>query len=282
MSGVYGLSTSAFRHIREAFHRGSGIDLPESKRQLVAGRLYCRLKALGLPDFDAYVALLQQPEQALERQCMVDLLTTNETYFFREPEHFRYLAAQILPTLRQRPVRVWCAAASTGEEPYSLAMLLQDKLGDGGWSLLASDLSTRVLGRASQGLYPLQRLELLPQEYLKRFCLRGTGDYEGQLLIRRELREKVRFCQHNLLDSAADLGQFDIIFLRNVLIYFNGATRHQVIQQVLRQLRPGGWLIIGHSESLQGVQSPVQLVRPSVYRLPASLAAVRADLRGVA
>ena len=92
----------------------------------------------------------------------------------------------------------------------------------------------------------------------------------------------MRFCQHNLLDSAADLGQFDIIFLRNVLIYFNGATRHQVIQQVLRQLRPGGWLIIGHSESLQGVQSPVQLVRPSVYRLPASLAAVRADLRGVA
>ncbi len=114
---------------------------------------------------------------------MVDLLTTNETYFFREPEHFRYLAAQILPTLRQRPVRVWCAAASTGEEPYSLAMLLQDKLGDGGWSLLASDLSTRVLGRASQGLYPLQRLELLPQEYLKRFCLRGTGDYEASCLF---------------------------------------------------------------------------------------------------
>ena len=275
---VQGLGLDAFQRIRAAFRRASGIDLPENKRQLVAGRLFGHLKELGLSDYDAYITLLGQPERAAERQRMVDLLTTNETYFFREPEHFRYLVGQILPALARRPVRVWCAAASSGEEPYSLAMLLQDRLGDGGWSLLASDLSTRVLERASRGLYPLQRLELLPPEYLKRFCLRGTGEYEGQLLIRRELRERVRFCQHNLLDSAADLGLFDVIFLRNVLIYFNGATRAQVIEQVLRQLRPGGWLIIGHSESLQGVNTALQLVRPSIYRLPM----VQARLSGVA
>lgn len=282
MSGVYGLSLGAYQQLREAFRRASGIDLPESKRQLIAGRLHGRLKALGLPDYDAYVELLAQPNQAAERQRMIDLLTTNETYFFREPEHFRYLAAEILPKLPRRPVRVWCAAASSGEEPYSLAMLLQDKLGDGGWSLLASDLSTRVLERASQGLYPLQRTDLLPPEYLKRFCLRGTGDYDGHLLIRRELRDRVRFCQHNLLHSAADLGQFDIIFLRNVLIYFNGATRQQVIDRVQRQLRPGGWLVIGHSESLQGVQNALQLVRPSVYRVPAYFAGAPVELSGVA
>lgn len=278
MSGVYGLSDQAFQRIRELFQRSSGIDLPPSKRHLVAGRLHVRLKALGLPDFDAYYALVCQPEQSAERQNLIDRLTTNETYFFREPAHFRYLAEQILPTLRQRPVRVWCAASSSGEEAYSLAMLLQDQLGDGGWSLLASDLSTQMLARASQGLYPLQRIELLPPLFLKRFCLRGTGDYQGQLLIRRELRERVRFCQHNLLDSAADLGHFDIIFLRNVLIYFNNATKRRVIEQVSRQLRPGGWLVISHSESLQGVQGELHLVRPSIYRRPAA----QTDLRGVA
>lgn len=280
MASGYVLSEGAFASLRAAFRQKSGIDLPESKRQLVAGRLHGRLKALGLPDYDAYVRLLQQPEQRAEQQRMVDLLTTNETYFFREPEHFRYLAAHILPAIRHRPVRVWCGAASTGEEPYSLAMLLQDRLGAGGWSILASDLSTRVLERACEGLYSLQRLELMPPEYLKRFCLRGTGEYEGHLLIRRELRERVRFCQHNLLDSAADLGQFDIIFLRNVLIYFDGATRHKVIERVLRQLRPGGWLVIGHSESLQGVRSELHMMRPSIYRLPAS--SVCNGLRGVA
>lgn len=276
--GVYGLGPDAFQRIREAFRRASGIDLPENKRQLVAGRLFSHLKELGLADYDTYITLLLRPERSAERQRMVDLLTTNETYFFREPEHFRYLAEQLLPMLARRPIRAWCAAASSGEEPYSLAMVLQDRLGDGGWSLLASDLSTRVLERASQGLYPLQRLDLLPPEYLKRFCLRGTGEYHGHLLIRRELRERVRFCQHNLLDSAADLGMFDVIFLRNVLIYFNGATRSQVIERVLRQLRPGGWLIVGHSESLQGVNSALQLVRPSVYRLPMA----QARLSGVA
>lgn len=275
MAGGYRLSSAAFQCLREAFRQASGIDLPESKRQLVAGRLHNRLVALGLPDYDGYAALIRQPEQAAERQRMVDLLTTNETYFFREPEHFRFLAGQILPALAQRPIRVWCAAASSGEEPYSLAMLLQDKLGDSGWSLLASDLSTRMLERAACGLYPLQRLDLLPDEYLKRFCLRGIGEYEGHLLVRRELRERVRFCHHNLLDSAADLGLFDVIFLRNVLIYFNGATRQRVIQQVARQLRPGGWLVVGHSESLQGVTGGLQLVRPSIYRRPAhSLPAV--------
>ena len=268
MAGVYSISDQAFARIRELFHRSSGIDLPENKRQLIAGRLHNRLQALGLPSYDAYFELVSRPDQAAERQCLIDLLTTNETYFFREPAHFRYLAEHILPSLQRRPVRVWCAAASTGEEPYSLAMLLQDTLGNGGWSLLASDLSTRVLQRTAQGVYALQRMEHMPPEYLRRFCLRGTGEHEGQMLIRRELRERVQVCQHNLLDSAAELGQFDVIFLRNVLIYFDAKVKQRVVNHLLRQLRPGGWLVIGHSETLYGTQNDLQLVRPSIYRMP--------------
>lgn len=263
------LSDQAFRQIRAFFHRESGIDLPENKRHLVAGRLRSRVATLKLDSYDAYFELIGQPDQAKERQCLIDRLTTNETFFFREPKHFELLAQSILPSLTQRPLRLWCAAASTGEEPYSLAMLLSDQLGPKGWELVASDLSTQALAAAAQGLYPMQRIELLPADYLKRFCQRGTGEYQGQLLIRRELREKVQLLQHNLMDSAAALGMFDVIFLRNVLIYFNPKSKQQAIDRLVSQLRPGGWLIVSHSESLYGTRSDLQMITPSVYRRPA-------------
>lgn len=271
MTPQLALSDQAFRQIRELFHRESGIDLPENKRHLVAGRLRSRVVALKLASYDAYFELIGKPDQAKERQCLIDRLTTNETFFFREPKHFELLAQRILPTLPQRPVRLWCAAASTGEEPYSLAMLLSDQLGARGWELVASDLSTQALAAAAQGLYPMQRIELLPQDYLKRFCQRGTGEYQGQLLIRRELREKVQLRQHNLMHSAAALGMFDVIFLRNVLIYFNAKSKQQAIDRLVKQLRPGGWLVISHSESLYGTHSDLEMISPSVYRRPATL-----------
>jgi chemotaxis protein methyltransferase CheR len=264
------LSDLAYKRIRQFFFRHSGIDLPESKRHLVAGRLRSRVLSLGLGCYEAYFKLVSQPEQAQERQLMIDVLTTNETYFFREPQHFKLLAEQILPSLAGRKPRVWCAAASSGEEPYSLAMLLSDKLGLDGWELVASDLSTRTLARAKIGVYPMQRLELFPERYLKAYCRRGVGEYEGQMMIRPELRERVQLCQHNLLEPAGRLGQFDVIFLRNVLIYFNLETKGRVLKQLLQQLKPGGWLVIGHAESLHGLNTPLQPVRPSVFRLPST------------
>lgn len=262
------LSDLAFRRIRQFFFRHSGIDLPESKRHLVAGRLRGRLASLGLDCYEAYFALIGQADQAAERQFLIDALTTNETYFFREPQHFQLLAREILPSLAGRRPRLWCAAASSGEEPYSLAMVLSDQLGLDNWELLASDLSSRTLQRAASGLYPMQRLEQFPDAYLKRFCLKGHGEYAGQLLIRRELRERVQLRQHNLMDSARDLGKFDVIFLRNVMIYFNLEVKRRVMAQLLPQLNPGGWLILGHAESLFGVDTPLIPISPSVFRLP--------------
>lgn len=269
------LSDLAFRRIRQFFFRHSGIDLPESKRHLVAGRLRGRLASLGLDCYEAYFALIGQADQAAERQFLIDALTTNETYFFREPQHFQLLAREILPSLAGRRPRLWCAAASSGEEPYSLAMVLSDQLGLDNWELLASDLSSRTLQRAASGLYPMQRLEQFPEAYLKRFCLKGHGEYAGQLLIRRELRERVQLRQHNLMDSARDLGKFDVIFLRNVMIYFNLEVKRRVMAQLLPQLNPGGWLILGHAESLFGVDTPLIPISPSVFRLPKTPAPLR-------
>lgn len=147
-------------------------------------------------------------------------------------------------------------------------MVLSDQLGPDNWELLASDLSSRTLQRAASGLYPMQRLEQFPDAYLKRFCLKGHGEYAGQLLIRRELRERVQLRQHNLMDSARDLGKFDVIFLRNVMIYFNLEVKRRVMAQLLPQLNPGGWLILGHAESLFGVDTPLIPISPSVFRLP--------------
>ena len=261
------LSDQAYRKIRRFFFEQSGIDLPENKRHLVEGRLRNRLLTLGFECYGAYFEHVMRPDQSHERQLLIDILTTNETYFFREPQHFKLLSEQILPSLPAAP-RIWCAAASSGEEPYSLAMLLADKALNKPWDLLATDLSRRILARAERGLYAMQRLELMPADYLKRFCLRGTGDYEGYFLVRPEIRERVSFRQHNLLDSPALLGRFDVIFLRNVLIYFSQATKQKVLDLVLGQLKPGGWLIVGHAESLHGLNLNLEQIRPSVFRSP--------------
>lgn len=269
MNNPLSLSDVAFQNIRQFFFRHSGIDLPESKRHLIAGRLRSRLVSLGLDCYERYFERVCQSDQSLERQYLIDVLTTNETYFFREPQHFKLLAEKILPGLHGQPPRIWCAAASSGEEPYSLAMLLADQLGLNGWELIASDLSSRTLQQAVNGLYSTQRLELLPERYLKTWCKRGLGAYHGQMLVRRELRERVDFQQHNLLHCAHHLGQFDVIFLRNVLIYFNQDTKQQVLNRLMAQLKPGGWLVIGHAESLHGIQTPLQQIRPSLFYRPA-------------
>jgi chemotaxis protein methyltransferase CheR len=262
------LSPVAFRKIQTFFQQHSGIFIAEHKQQLIITRLRSHMLALGFKEFDSYANYLLNAATPAERTHVVDLLTTNETYFFREPEHFKHLANLILPSLPNRPLRMWCAAASSGEEPYSLAMSLNESLGAQGWELTASDLSVRMLETAKQGLYRMQRLEQMPSDYLKKYCRRGTGPYDGMFMVDSELRQQVNFVQHNLLDSAANLGQFDIIFVRNVLIYFDSDVKKQVLRNLYAQLRPGGWLVTSHSESLLGLDTQLQLVRPSIYRRP--------------
>jgi chemotaxis protein methyltransferase CheR len=160
---------------------------------------------------------------------------------------------------------VWSAACSSGEEVYSLAMLLDDELGDA-WDILGSDISTRMLKRAQSGHYPLERTQHIPPAYLKRYCLRGFGAHEGTLLVDRKLRARVRFAHINLNETLPLIGTFDVVLLRNVMIYFNAETKREVVARVLGQLVPGGTLFIGHSESLNDISDAVQAVAPSVYR----------------
>lgn len=260
------LSNTAFKRIQRFFQKHSGILIQEHKQQLVISRLRAHMLALGFRDFDTYSIHLVDNASHEERTQFVDLLTTNETYFFREPDHFAQLGQMVLPNIKHRPVRVWCAAASTGEEPYSLAMTLNELLGPIGWELTASDLSARVLETAQQGLYRMHRIELMPPGYLKKYCRRGVGPYEGMFMVDPELRKRVNFVQHNLLGKATELGKFDIIFLRNVLIYFDVEVKSQVLHNLYAQMNPDAWLVTSHSESLIGLNTPLTSVRPSLYR----------------
>jgi len=244
----------------------AGISLSASKKALVCGRLSKRLQQRRLASFGEYFRLLESGRDPAEVQTAIDLLTTNETYFFREPKHFDLLREQARAARSSAgPFRVWSAACSSGEEAYSIAMVLADVLEPHPWEIVASDLSTRVLQRARIGHYPMTRTQHIPQPYLRRFCLKGVGAQDGTLLIERALRSRLSFMQVNLNASLPQLGLFDVIFLRNVMIYFNLETKRQVAARVLGALKPGGYFLIGHSESLNDVSAAVRQIAPSIY-----------------
>ncbi|WP_404298920.1 CheR family methyltransferase [Alicycliphilus denitrificans] len=264
------ITDKEFARFQGLIYEIAGISLADSKKVLLVGRLGKRLRALQLKSFGQYHDVVASGKDPQERQTMVDLLTTNETYFFREQAHFDYLRGAIVP---QHPPRqsfdVWSAAASTGEEIYTLAMVLADCLGvDGAWSILGSDISTQVLATAERGHYWLERTRGLPTEYLHKYCLKGVRSQEGSFLIAPELRRHTRFMQINLNTTLPDIGRFHVVFLRNVMIYFDNDTKREVVARIVQKLHPGGYLIVGHSESLNGISDKVKLVRPTIYRLP--------------
>jgi chemotaxis protein methyltransferase CheR len=261
------LTQSEFQQFQALIYRIAGITMSDAKAPLVGGRLARRLQHYGLRSYGDYFRLLSSSERRDELQVAIDLLTTNETYFFRESKHFDLLRNTILPGLPAgRGARIWSAACSSGEEPYSIAMVLADVLGERPWEILGSDISTRVLERAGAGHYPLARIDDIPPDYLRRFCLKGVGSQQGTLLVERALRARVQFRQINLNAPLPALGEFDVIFLRNVMIYFDVNTKRQVVQRVAAQLRSGGYLLVSHSESLHGIAEGLKLVTPSVYR----------------
>ncbi|HEY6925785.1 MAG TPA: protein-glutamate O-methyltransferase CheR [Steroidobacteraceae bacterium] len=269
MEPLPSLSDREFAQFQRFIYDSAGIALTEAKKLLVTGRLAARLRHYGMDSYGEYFRLLAGGQHPEEVQMAIDLLTTNETYFFREPNHFDFLRAQLQKLVRYaEPVRIWSAAGSTGEEAYSIAMCLEDCLCGRPWSVLASDISVRVLAKARAGHYPMERARNIPLPYLQRFCLRGQGKQENTLLVERGLRNKVQFQQVNLNASLPPLGLFDFVFLRNVLIYFNQETKREVVGRVLRQLRPGGWLLISHTESLYDVGVDVDQIAPSIFRKP--------------
>ena len=264
------LTEHEFTQIQTLLYDIAGINLSPAKKALVTGRLARRLQHYGLSSYSEYFQLLQNAQTRPELQVAIDLLTTNETYFFREPKHFDLLRDTIVPQLLplSRPLRIWSGACSSGEEVYSIAMVLAETLGDRPWEIIGSDISTRMLERARSGHYPLERAEDIPQHYLSRYCLRGVGSQDGTFLIERALRSRVQIQQINLNTTLPRLGDFDVIFLRNVMIYFDQPTKRQVVSRMLPLLRSGGYFLVSHSESLNGVTNALKLVSPSVYRKP--------------
>jgi chemotaxis protein methyltransferase CheR len=260
-----------FSRFQSLLYKLAGIYLAPSKKVLLVGRLTKRLRALELDSFGDYYRLVASGEHPQELQTMVDLLTTNETYFFREPKHFDFLAGEILPQRpRGAPFEIWSAACSSGEEPYTMAMVLAENLGDGPWKIHASDISTQVLERARRGHYPLERAQGIPPALLRKYCLKGVREQAGTFLINRELRSRIQFRQVNLIEPPPAIGPVDVIFLRNVMIYFDQDTKRKVVGNLLTRLKPGGWFIVGHSETLNGIVEADQLKaqRPTIYRKP--------------
>jgi chemotaxis protein methyltransferase CheR len=265
------IDDEAFELLSRLVQRIAGIHLPAPKRTLVEARLGRRVRALGLRSFVEYYQ--QATASEVELTHLIDSICTHETRFFREAGHFTFVRERAIPhwkalTLAQRRparVRAWSAACSTGEEPFSLAMLLTAELPpDFVVEVLATDLSTRVLAQAREGEWSIERAGQIPDEYLKRFMLRGTGEHHGRMRASKLLRERVRFERRNLHEDAGAGGPHDLIFCCNVLIYFTAETRRAVLKRLLGQLAPDGLLFLGSAE-MADPSLPLRKVGPNAY-----------------
>ena len=272
------LSAEAYRTLVALVYQHSHIRIGPDKQPMLANRLRKRLRALGLVSYDDYCAVLRSGQGPDEIEQLVDLISTNHTRFFREPEHFTLLTGRLLPELipqlaaEASSLRIWSAAGSSGEEPYSLAIVLAEFFREHpsvDWRVEASDISHRMLVEAERGIYPLDPRHALPPELLKRYFQRGVGDQDGSCRVKAELRKRVRFQRINLFQAEYPVPREQhVIFCRNVMIYFDPASRATLVHKLTRQLAPGGFLVIGHSESLTGIRHQLESVRQSVFRKP--------------
>jgi chemotaxis protein methyltransferase CheR len=260
-----------FDRVRRLIHARAGIALADSKYDMVYSRLSRRLRALGLAGVGEYLDRLERGG-AGEWQEFTNALTTNLTAFFREPHHFEVLRAHLAMLPRGRPVRIWCAAASTGEEPYSIAITAAELYGrDPPARILATDVDTQVLATAEEGVYPLERVRGLSRERLRRFFRRGTGEREGWCRVAEEPRRLLAFRPLNLLDERWPLrGPLDAIFCRNVMIYFDKPTQRRILEKFAPLLQPDGLLFAGHSESFMHAADLFRPCGRTVYRLAAA------------
>jgi len=266
----FSISDTEMRSICSLIKNYSGITLNHRDKHLVISRLTKRIRLHRLKSFHEYISLLDSRKGYEERSAFVEALTTNETYFFREKEHFNFLSSEAIPQLQQHTgmIRAWSAAASQGQEAYSIAMSLASSLGYIPWEVFGSDINQEVLAMAKEGVYPLERLNFMPGHLLKKYCLRGNGPMKGYLAITPELRQRVKFDTFNLNKPLpTDFQKFDIIFLRNVLIYFDKSTQEAIINNVLSALKPKGYFFIGTSEHIEPKHFGLIQVKKSIFRL---------------
>lgn len=262
------LTAAQFARITDVLHEHAGIRMREGKEGLVRARLTKRLRKLGLPDFDTYLDHIEKDTTRREFAEMIDALTTNKTSFLREASHFDFLRDTVFPTLTG-PVRIWSAGCSSGEEPYTLAMLCNEAFSDiasRDVRILATDISHRVLAQAKAGVYPAETMSDVPAPWLQKYWSRKQ-DPNGRAVFEAEkpLRRLVHFAKLNLMERWPMQGPFDAILCRNVMIYFDKATQQQLVERYWQLLRPGGHLFVGHSESLTGLAHKFRYVQPAVY-----------------
>lgn len=270
------LSESEFARLRDFIYRECGINLSAAKKILLESRLRKRVDHLKLASYSAYCDYVMSPTGAASELIhMIDAVATNKTDFFREPMHFQFMEQVVIPHWLQcrgpsAPFKVWSSACSTGEEPYTIAMVLQNLSVRHGFDyrITASDISTKVLQKAATAVYPEKAVSVIPADMRKKFLLRSKDTGTPTVRIGPTLRSKVEFKRLNLVEDVLGIGPgFDLIFCRNLLIYFDRATQENVLRRLLAKLKPGGYLFIGHSESIYQMDLPLQQLRPTIFQL---------------
>jgi chemotaxis protein methyltransferase CheR len=269
---------SEFDFLRALVYERSRIHLGPDKRELVTARVGKRLRAMEIGTITDYCRFIKSPEAGDELSHLIDAISTNHTFFFRENVHFDFVRSHIVPEMlarlpaeRWHRFHAWSAACSSGEEPYSLAMVLEESLRGSNWPwhIEATDISHRVLAKAQAAIYGGDVVDKLPPGYARTYFQRGFGAQEGNHRVKAQLRANVTFQQLNLLEgNPAFRDPFQIIFCRNVMIYFDRPTQEELVNKLARYLIPGGYLLVGHSESLTGIRHGLKMVKPAVYRLP--------------
>ena len=267
-SREFEFTASDFSRVRKLIYQHAGISLSEAKTDMVYSRVGRRLRACGYYSFKDYLDALEKNNDAAEWEAFTNALTTNLTSFFREEHHFPILADHISQV--QKPIRIWCSAASTGEEPYSIAITACEAFGTlhPPVEIIATDIDTNVLSIAANGIYPYERVSKLSDKRKRSFFQKGTGQHEGSVRVKKELRQLITFRQLNLLDAQLPLkGQFDAIFCRNVMIYFDKPTQTKILDKFLPLMKPNALLFAGHSENFLYVSKALHLLGKTVYEL---------------
>ncbi|PTX90892.1 protein-glutamate O-methyltransferase CheR [Opitutus sp. ER46] len=267
---------SEFEFIRQLVYARSRINLSQDKRQLVSARLGKRLRATKIPTVTAYCELLQSGAAGEELEHLIDAISTNHTFFFREAAHFDFLRDTVVPEMlgrareeRWSQFRIWSAACSSGEEPYTLAITLAECMPDFPWQIEATDISHRVLAKAEAAIYTGETVSRMPSQVIRTYFQRGFGPQEGYYRVKSSLRDRVSFHHLNLLEGEPPFREpFQVIFCRNVMIYFDRDTQNELVSRLSKRLVPGGYLFVGHSESLTQMRHTLQPIKPAVYRKP--------------
>jgi chemotaxis protein methyltransferase CheR len=269
----YEISDREFKHLQQLVYREAGINLTDAKKCLVQTRVGKLMRKNNIDGYDALFAMLENDASGNVLVALLDAISTNHTFFFREDAHFKYLADHIVPWLlahkKHMPIRIWSAACSSGEEPYSIAISMMEALENknhSGFEILASDLSTKVLDQAAKGIYPYEMIEKIPIELKRKYFQRSKNSAAPFVRVKEEVRRCIRFKRHNLLYPITDEKPFDVIFCRNVMIYFDIETKTKVVNTLYNMVEPQGWFITGHSESLSMIKHPFRMIQPTIYR----------------